>query len=273
MLSHDEYYATNKKWNQENDNLSFSLVLSSSAALDGKKHIDHYTHKGLLFKLNGISELSEWMGVEESTLVETMHRYQKDSEIGVDEWGKTSFRGLPQLDLFNETFYAGSVTPVLHYCMGGITIDKEGHVTDSNGKIIPGLYAAGEVSGGVHGDNRLGGNSLLECTVFGSIVGQNVPIKERLKVSDIQSQLLSSKAEVASRSVTMDELKLHNTPEDCWVAIHGTVYDLTEFADEHPAGAESITILAGKDGTEAFEAIHNKNLLDDFDEEIIGKLV
>ena len=82
-----------------------------------------------------------------------------------------------------------------------------------------------------------------------------------------------SKSSSKSRQVTMTELAEHNTDDDCWVAIHGVVYDLTEFADEHPAGPESIRELAGQDGTEAFAAVHNKNILEDFDEDRIGVLV
>jgi len=271
MLNHDPNYASTKKWSKETENLDFFLVLSSSAASDGKKHVDHYVHKGLLTKYEGLYDLSKWIGVNQSVMLDTFQKYQKDAENGSDEWGKTSFRGVPQSDLVNETYYAGIVTPVLHYCMGGITIDTGGHVIDLDGNKIPGLYAAGEVSGGVHGDNRLGGNSLLECTVFGTIVGQSIPIKNRL---DIATAAIpeTSNAKNESREISIEELKMHNRPNDCWVAIHGVVYDLTDFADEHPAGAESIVSLAGKDGTEEFQAIHNVNLLDDFDEERMGIL-
>ena len=71
----------------------------------------------------------------------------------------------------------------------------------------------------------------------------------------------------------MSELASHNTDDDCWVAIHGVVYDLTAFAEEHPAGPESILELAGQDGTDAFKAVHNENILEDFDEDRIGVLV
>merc|ERR1719203_1784556 len=106
-----------------------------------------------------------------------MKNYSEDSKKGRDEWGKSSFRNVPLSILDNETFYVGTVTPVLHYCMGGITIDTYGNVLDQNRNIISGLHAAGEVAGGVHGDNRLGGNSLLECTVYGTIIGQKIPIQ------------------------------------------------------------------------------------------------
>ena len=62
------------------------------------------------------------------------------------------------------------MTPVVHYCMGGVKISKDAEVL-SGEKVIPGLFATGEVCGGVHGKNRLGGNSLLDCVVFGRVSG------------------------------------------------------------------------------------------------------
>lgn len=163
---------------------------------------------------------------------------------------------------------------VLHYCMGGIRIDKEGNVLNENDEVIPGLHAAGEVTGGVHGQNRLGGNSLLECTVFGTIVGQKIPVKSSPSspsVSNTRLQALEAK-QVELPTMTLEELAEHNTKEDLWVAVHGIVYDFTDFADEHPAGAQSIIDLAGTDGTAAFAAVHNMNLLEDFEEDKKGIL-
>merc|ERR550525_1380352 len=70
-----------------------------------------------------------------------------------------------------EPFYVAIITPVIHYCMGGLEIDTDSAVINEAGQVIPGLYAAGEVAGGVHGNNRLGGNSLLDCVVFGRVAG------------------------------------------------------------------------------------------------------
>ena len=64
-------------------------------------------------------------------------------------------------------FYAIHVAPAIHYTMGGIHADAETRVLDANGQAIPGLYAAGEVVGGLHGNNRIGGNSIAETVVFG----------------------------------------------------------------------------------------------------------
>merc|ERR1712217_871534 len=69
-------------------------------------------------------------------------------------------------------FYVAIITPVIHYCMGGLEIDADGAVLGSSGQPIKGLYCAGEVAGGVHGNNRLGGNSLLDCVVFGRVAAK-----------------------------------------------------------------------------------------------------
>lgn len=70
--------------------------------------------------------------------------------------------------------------------------------------------------------------------------------------------------------ISSTELGKHNTEDDCWVAIHGNVYDLSDFAESHPPGAESIFKLGGIDGTEAFQSIHNQGMLDDFEEDLVG---
>ena len=64
------------------------------------------------------------------------------------------------------------ITPVIHYCMGGLECTVDAECIDKSGKVIPGLYVAGEAAGGIHGNNRLGGNSLLDCVVFGRVAGK-----------------------------------------------------------------------------------------------------
>eukprot|EP00815_Leptocylindrus_aporus_P000308 CAMPEP_0116059224 /NCGR_PEP_ID=MMETSP0322-20121206/5666_1 /TAXON_ID=163516 /ORGANISM="Leptocylindrus danicus var. apora, Strain B651" /LENGTH=953 /DNA_ID=CAMNT_0003543559 /DNA_START=437 /DNA_END=3298 /DNA_ORIENTATION=+ len=270
MLRHDDAYRITGQWSTNSSVPTFSLILASSAADDGRKHVDLYSHKKLLTRLNGVDELANWMKIDVETVKATIFDYIKDAERGNDQWGKTSFRGVPSSDLENEFFYAGIVTPVLHYCMGGVTIDTEGHVLNENLEIIPGLLAAGEVTGGVHGANRLGGNSLLECTVFGSLVGENVPIVPREPQVNRLTGSKEAPTQKKDRLISSLELSKHNNSDDCWVAIHGTVYDLTSFAEEHPPGAESIFELAGRDGTEAFQAVHNQAMMKDFQDEIIG---
>ena len=87
--------------------------------------------------------------------------------------GKKFFHNIiPGSAVKNEPFYVAIITPVIHYCMGGLLIDEDSACVGANDKAIPGLYAAGEVAGGVHGNNRLGGNSLLDCVVFGRVAGK-----------------------------------------------------------------------------------------------------
>merc|ERR1712186_207521 len=72
-----------------------------------------------------------------------------------------------------EPFYVAIITPVIHYCMGGLECTTDALCIGKDGKAIEGLYAAGEVAGGIHGNNRLGGNSLLDCVVFGRVSGKH----------------------------------------------------------------------------------------------------
>ena len=281
MLKHDKEFLKTGKWNPSTEIPTFSLVLSSSAAADGKKHVDMYCHKGLMTKVEGIDALARHMNMDTTKVTKTIREYQLAAKKRLDEFGKTSFRGVPAEDLKHETFYIGTVTPVLHYCMGGIKINPEGSVIREDGTAIEGLHAAGEVTGGVHGVNRLGGNSLLECTVFGTVVGQKLPIKEegtyRISVGgeEINAAPSNSRTQKSNelKNIEMNELAKHNTEEDLWVAIHGVVYDFTEFAHEHPAGFKSIFGLAGTDGTRAFDAVHNLGMLDDFEQDKRGALV
>merc|ERR1711937_534018 len=69
-------------------------------------------------------------------------------------------------------FYVAIITPVIHYCMGGLETTTQGECV-KDGKQLPGLYVAGEAAGGIHGNNRLGGNSLLDCVVFGRVAGRH----------------------------------------------------------------------------------------------------
>ncbi len=152
--------------------------------------------------------------------------------------------------------------------MGGISIDTHGRVKKSTGEIIPGLFAAGEVSGGIHGDTRLGGNALTECVVFGREVGEFIEItkiSETPKNSDISGAGGNSADSKGLRKISEAELASHSSPEDCWMAINGKVFDFSGFAEEHPGGPESIIRLAGKNATEEFFRVHPIGMLEAFD--------
>merc|ERR1719401_2737061 len=188
-----------------------------------------------------------------------------------------------------EEFYVGTIVPVIHYTMGGLAIDTDGRVltADSN-EPMEGLYAIGEASGGVHGDNRLAGNSLLECTVFGHHVGLTVPTMAKLMNSpaiaspeNTASAASTSPESTASaavapatskRIITKEELSASVKQGKLWLALYGKVYDVTDYLEEHPGGPEAITDVAGTDATETFETVHNKDLLDSMGFEPVGEL-
>ncbi|MGL4402769.1 MAG: FAD-binding protein, partial [Fusobacteriaceae bacterium] len=83
-------------------------------------------------------------------------------------------KGLPR-EIVKAPFYAIEVSPAVHHTMGGVRINESTEVLNKDGKAIPGLYAAGEITGGVHGGNRIGGNAVTDITVFGKIAGEKTP--------------------------------------------------------------------------------------------------
>ena len=103
-------------------------------------------------------------------LAQTFAAYNRAAQDKQCPFGKKFFHNLP-LDMNDTTFHVAQVCTVVHYTMGGLRINNESQVTNANGMPVAGLYAAGEVAGGIHGRNRLGGNSLLDCVVFGRVAG------------------------------------------------------------------------------------------------------
>ncbi|KAK0195922.1 Flavocytochrome c [Armillaria mellea] len=146
------------------------LILNSEAATELKAHCDFYVAKGLMKKFGNAAALAEEMGVPADSLKKTFEahgRYARNEET--DPFGKTFFHN-PTFDP-EAPILVALMTPVVHYTMGGIQVDEKARVLHADGSPVPGLFAAGEAIGGVHGQNRLGGSSLLEAVVFGRIAG------------------------------------------------------------------------------------------------------
>jgi fumarate reductase flavoprotein subunit len=131
---------------------------------------DDYIDMDLILSAPDVETLANTLRIDTQNLSETMDRYNGFVENQVDlDFGRRSLTVI----LDEGPFYAVRVTPAVHYCMGGILIDEQARVIDDNGKPIAGLYASGEATGGIHGLNRLGGNSLLDAIVFGRIAGRS----------------------------------------------------------------------------------------------------
>jgi FAD binding domain len=176
VFSLNETYSKTRVWKGGDEKVPRTfLLLSEEGASSIQKHIDFYVFKGFLTKVKGVHELADYIGVTPDTIRGTLQEYQTAALGGLDAFGKDRFPGVPPLDDDAEVYYyIGRVEPVLHYCMGGIRINPQGQVIKDQGTVIPGLYAVGEVAGGLHGKNRLAGNSLCECVVFGRIVGHGI---------------------------------------------------------------------------------------------------
>ncbi|WP_315118365.1 FAD-dependent oxidoreductase [uncultured Clostridium sp.] len=137
--------------------------------------IDELVEKGRAYKADTLEDLAKQIGVDPANFVKAVDEFNKAVEKGgKDKFGRTLFAD--KID--TAPFYAGARVPTVHHTMGGIEINESAQVLDAKGNIIPGLYAAGEVTGGIHGSNRLGGNALADITVFGKIAGESAAMKK-----------------------------------------------------------------------------------------------
>eukprot|EP00439_Symbiodinium_sp_Y106_P005074 s893_g1.t1 len=175
----------------------FRLCLNKAAADEIIWHAKHYTGRGVMKFYASGEDLAKDMGVPLQRIVDAHQKHfeaakkqEKDPDGGPfpaypsgKTWDEPSGKTGSGKKFFHniidgskvptEPFYVAIITPVIHYCMGGLecTVDAE-CIDKKSGKVIPGLYVAGEAAGGIHGNNRLGGNSLLDCVVFGRVAGK-----------------------------------------------------------------------------------------------------
>ena len=148
------------------------LLMNEEMAVEFGNHFNYYKDfKGFILEHENFIEMSKSLNIDYKRIENTINMYNDayDKKI-VDKYNKTTF--LHKFDL-NKKIFSKVITPSVHYTMGGLKINNRSEVIDKNGKPINGLFGAGEVTGGVHGGNRLGGNSLAECGVFGRIAADS----------------------------------------------------------------------------------------------------
>lgn len=170
-LGHRDY-VSGEMWKQkEAGKWPIRLVLNSKASNVLDFHTRHYSGRGLMKKMSG-KDLAKSIGCSEDALQKTFTDYNAIADgKQKDPFGKKFFHNLP-FDI-SDTFHVAVMEPVLHFTMGGIEIDDKAQVLNSEGVPFEGLYACGELAGGVHGANRLGGSSLLGCVVYGRVAGDS----------------------------------------------------------------------------------------------------
>jgi len=185
-------YVTGEMWKSKPP---FRLCLNKKATDEIIWHCKHYTGRGVMKSYASGAELAKDMGLPVSKLEEVHEAHfqasqntEKNPEGGKwpaypsgKSWddasgptgsGKKFYHNvIPGSQVASEPFHVAIITPVIHYCMGGVEVNEKSECIGGSGAIT-GLYAAGEVAGGVHGNNRLGGNSLLDCVVFGRVAAK-----------------------------------------------------------------------------------------------------
>ena len=143
-------------------------LIFDEAVRKSLKAIEGYISAGIVFQSETIEGLAAEIGADPATLSATMAKFADDVKAGnEDEFGRAGL----ELPLTEANFYACMVAPAIHHTMGGLKINTAAEVLNEEGNAIAGLFAAGEVTGGVHGANRLGGNAVTDIVVFGKAAG------------------------------------------------------------------------------------------------------
>ncbi|KAH6657300.1 putative fumarate reductase Osm1 [Truncatella angustata] len=168
-LGHRDYVSGMMWKEKDNGKFPIRLILNSKASNTLDFHTRHYSGRGLMKKMTG-KELAKEIGCSPDHLQSTFKTYNAIADgKQKDPWGKKFFHNLP-VDI-DDDFHVAVMEPVLHFTMGGIEINDKAQVLNKDLKPFDGLFACGELAGGVHGANRLGGSSLLGCVVYGRVAG------------------------------------------------------------------------------------------------------
>lgn len=152
---------------EQTDGIAY--LIFNQEMVENNKSLAGYIDAGYATEGEDIAKLAEAIGINAETAVATVNTYVTYVKNGNDEdFGRANL----SQTLETGPYYAIPVTPSIHHTMGGLKIDTQTHVLNADGEPIPGLYAAGEVTGGIHGGNRIGGNAVADIVTFGRIAGQ-----------------------------------------------------------------------------------------------------
>ena len=147
-------------------------VKISGVAEHHEDEMNYLLNNKLLVKADTIKEAADFFGIDAAELEKTVAKYNQYAKDGKD----LEFNKRGKLTPFEAKgpFYIMKAVPAVHHTMGGVKIDENARVINTKGEVIKGLYGAGEVTGDIHGTNRLGSDAIADITVFGRIAGQNV---------------------------------------------------------------------------------------------------
>ena len=153
---------------------AYAFIIFDQALVDEVALTQKFIDRGFAITGKTYEELARNMGFESDAVanfVNTMETWETYVAAGEDkDFGRSN---VSMIDISTAPYYAIKIAPGIHHTMGGIKINTRAEVIDTDGSVIPGLFAAGETTGGVHGGNRVGGNAVCDFIVFGRIAGQS----------------------------------------------------------------------------------------------------
>ena len=150
---------------------SYAYIIFDQKLRDNLKAVEKYVKSGITVQADTIEGLAEQLGIDPATLAKTLNDWNEIVKNQRDtQFGRTT--GMKE-DLATAPYYAIKIAPGIHHTMGGVKINTAAEVINTEGAAIPGLFAAGEVCGGVHGGNRLGGNAVADIVIFGRIAAES----------------------------------------------------------------------------------------------------
>lgn len=155
----------------------FAYIVFDEHVRAKNKAADEYIAKGLVTSASSPRALAAALGMDEQAFLATLERYNGFVEKQHDDdFGRTTALRAP----INEgPFHAIQIAPGVHHTMGGVTVNTQTEVLNAEHQVIPGAYAAGEVVGGIHGGNRIGGNAVADIIIFGTLAGHQAAVRAR----------------------------------------------------------------------------------------------
>ena len=217
----------------------YAYVIFDQNLRGGLKATEKYIKNGIVTEGETIEALAEKLGIDPAVLAKTLADWNDAVAAGEDkEFGRTT--GMEH-DLSKAPYYAIKVAPGIHHTMGGVKINTNTQVIDTNGNVIPGLFAAGEVTGGVHGGNRIGGNAVADIVVYGRIAGANACLYADGEPITAQTEATEAAAEEADVQVYTGKAQ----GMFCEIVAEVTVKD-GRIADVKLTGADETPALGGK---------------------------
>jgi flavocytochrome c len=243
----------------------YVLALPPAAAKQVEAHVHIYGGKALLHKVSGAAGVAAYIAKHtakvggDAAAVAAIEASVAATFASMSAGTHPVPRGAPTTLPAEGDYHVGLVQPVLHYTMGGLGIEADtANVLDANGTAMAGLYAAGEIIGGVHGVNRLGGSSLLDCVVFGLVAAQAAGARAAKLAADAPATP-AAVAAVAAAVPAAAASVLDGVPasERKHVKLGKQHFDISQFVALHPGGA--IEVEKGEDLTERFTAAHGED--------------